>query len=75
MCKALVALFTAIAYFEFTFSEIPFSKSFNRLGTALVNHTVDISSSAVSGSNITINFAVNTAIDDVITIEYHTMVN
>tara|TARA_B100000123_G_C25735246_1_gene431239 strand:- start:115 stop:2466 length:2352 start_codon:yes stop_codon:yes gene_type:complete len=51
------------------------SKSFNRLGTALVNHTVDISSSAVSGSNITINFAVNTAIDDVITIEYHTMVN
>lgn len=51
------------------------SKSYNRLGTAFVNHTVDISSSAVSGSNITINFAVNTAIDDVIIIEYHTMVN
>jgi hypothetical protein len=51
------------------------SKSYNRLGTALVNHTVDISSSAVSGSNIVINFAVNTAIADVITIEYHTMVN
>ena len=51
------------------------SRSYNRLGTAFVNHTVDISSSAVSGSNITINFAVNTAINDVITIEYHTMVN
>ena len=49
------------------------STSQNKLGTAAVNHTVDISSSAVSATGvITINFAVNVPIADVITIKYTT---
>ena len=49
------------------------STSQNKLGTAAVNHTVDISSSAVSAAGvITLNFAVNVPISDVITVKYTT---